>query len=483
MDSAEPVLGYASARDGLRVAFTRHGRGPPLVFVRGWISQLDIFWSDPDYRAFFERLGRHFTVYRFDTRGNGLSGREAKDYSWPALVSDLAAVVEHESLDRFHLWGSTFGSLIAIRYAAQNPEKVTSLLLDGAYTRGWLITSRVRRILLVQALQRFPEMAILLLAHATSPTPHLAVYRRPEVVQQMIASKTAAKLYAAAFKADVTRFLPKLTMPTAVLHRRNSQSIPFALGRAVADLVPGSRFVPLEGTAHNLWEEDGPGALQAVLDFLGVPVAEADWSPAAEEERAEPGSALRRKLVAVLYTDVAGYTGQMERDESGTHERIRRRLAVLQTAVSRHDGVVRHEAGDALMAEFPSTAAAVTCAMEFQAESGALNRAGPDDHRIDLRIGVHLGDVIADQQSLYGTAINLAQRLETISIPGGVCVSSAVHEVVHRVLPYHFEYLGDQPLKHLSAPVGAYHVFEKEMLGQAPDQALDDKVIGKIVPH
>jgi class 3 adenylate cyclase len=481
MDGPEPVLGYAGARDGLRIAFTRHGQGPPLVFVRGWIGQLDIFWSDPEFRAFFQQLGRHFTVYRFDCRGNGLSSRETSDYSWPALVSDLEAVIEHESLDRFCLWGSTFGSVTAVRYAAQNPSKVSSLILDGTYARGWQITNRVRRILLLQALQRFPEMAILLLGHATSPAPHTAIYRRPEVVQQMVSPKTAAKLYGAAFKADVTKYLPRLKVPTLVLHRRNSQSIPFTLGRAAAALIPGAQFVALEGTAHNLWEEDAAGSLKAMLGFLGVKAEEPDSDDVAD---APPdANAPLRKLVAVLYADVAGYTQKMERDEAGTHGRLLERLAVFRTFVSKHGGQVRHEAGDALMAEFASTTAAVTCAMAFQGKAGRLNKKSPEEHRIDFRIGVHLGDVISDQQTLYGTAINLAQRLESISLPGGVCVSGSVAEAVRQVLPYHFEFLGEKSLKHLSSSVGAYNVFEKDAAVALQDPLSERKVIGTILPR
>jgi class 3 adenylate cyclase len=469
MATPHPPVGFATARDGLRIAFTRHGRGPPLMFVRGWIGQLDIFWSDPEYRAFFERLGRHFTVYRFDCRGNGLSGREATDYSWPALVSDIEAVADHESLDRFVLWGSTFGAIAAIRYATRHPARVGSLVVDGAFAKGRLISSVARRTLLLQALQIFPEMAILLLARATSPSTREAIYRRPEIVQQMIAPKTAAKLYGAAFKADITGELPKLSMPVMVMHRRNSQSIPFALGRAVADAIPQARFSQLEGTAHNLWEEDPDSAIRAMLDFLGVEGAraDADWR-INDISRATvlPGVAGRR-LAAILYADLSGYTRKMETDEAGTHQRLFDRMTVLRAYVAGYSGTVHSEAGDALMVEFGSASAAVECAVAFQKKAGALDRPAIGDRALRFRIGVHLGEIADDGDMPYGTAINIAQRLESIAPPGGVCVSRAVYEAVRNAVVFSFDYAGEHAFKHLSAPMEAYNVRLSEM-SEAP---------------
>ena len=483
MATPHPPLGFASARDGLRIAFTRHGRGPPLIFVRGWLGQLDIFWSDPEYRAFFERLGRHFTVYRFDCRGNGLSGREATDYSWAALVSDIEAVADHESLDRFHLWGSTFGAIAAIRFAARNPARVASLMVDGAFPKGRLISSIARRTLLLQALQVFPEMAILLLARATSPSARDAIYRRPEIVQQMIEPKTAAKLYGAAFRADITGELPKLSRPVMVMHRRNSQSIPFALGRAVADAIPQARFREFEGTAHNLWEEDPDSAIRAMLDFLGVEDvrAGADWRINDISGGAVLPGVAGRRLAAVLYADLSGYTRKMEADEAGTHQRLFDRMTVLRAFVAGYSGKVHSEAGDALMVEFASASAAVECAVAFQKKADELDRPAIGDQALRFRIGVHLGEIAEDGDMPYGTAINIAQRLESVAPPGGVCVSRAVHEAVRNAVPFGFDYAGEQAFKHLSAPMEVYNVRLSEM--PATPVAHEENVVGLKRPN
>jgi pimeloyl-ACP methyl ester carboxylesterase len=269
----QPSVHFLTTRDGIRLAYSVHGAGPPLVFVRGWISHLELLWEEPSFRSYFETLGRFYTVVRYDARGNGLSERDLSHVDLEALLLDLEALIDQLSLSDIVLYGATFGGPIAVLYAARHPERVSKLLLEGTYAKGSEITSRKRQLLITKMLRHFPEAAFLLLGRATHPDAHETSYRRPERGQQMINLSTAAKLYSLAFATDISDLLPAIRIPTLVLHRRDSQAIPFRLGRELAAQIPGARFAELSGTPHNSWEGDAASALKEIGEFLGVPLS------------------------------------------------------------------------------------------------------------------------------------------------------------------------------------------------------------------
>ena len=245
---------FLTTPDGFHIAYAEHGEGAPLVFVRGFVTHLDILWSDDSFRSYFETLGRHFRVIRLDSRGNGMSERNIGHLSLDDLVVDLETLITSLDLGEVILYGATFGGPIVARYAARHADRVRCLVLEGTFSQGTRITTPVRRWMLMLALRIFPEMAFVLLSYATNPQSQTAYYRRPEVIQEMISPKAAVKLYSLAFGLDIREDLKQISVPTLVLHRKNSQSIPFNVGVEVAGLIPGAHLVGLEGEEHNLWE-------------------------------------------------------------------------------------------------------------------------------------------------------------------------------------------------------------------------------------
>ncbi len=262
--------GFVTTRDNTRIAWARDGKGPPYLWVRAWISHLDIMWQDRKFRSFFSRLGQRFEVVRYDTRGNGLSQREFQAPDLHTLVAELEDVIDGLELDDFVLHGTSFGGPITIAYAAKQPARLKQLILDGTYPNGNALTTPERRDMLVRALKDFPEMAYLYLAHATSPGQYRAAYRRPEVLREMIEPDAASALYDLAFSFDVREQLASITCPTLVLHRRKSHSIPFRIGRRMAEQIPGATFRELSGSEQNLWEGDADEALSIIEEFLGI---------------------------------------------------------------------------------------------------------------------------------------------------------------------------------------------------------------------
>jgi adenylate cyclase len=164
-----------------------------------------------------------------------------------------------------------------------------------------------------------------------------------------------------------------------------------------------------------------------------------------------------RRLTAILAADVAGYSRLMEADEEGTHERLKAHFEqLINPKVAGYRGRVVKTTGDGLLAEFPSVVDATRCAAEIQ--RGMIDRDSqmPDERRIRFRIGINLGDVIAEGEDIFGDGVNVAARLEALAEPGGICVSGTVHDQIRDRLPYPLDNLGEQSVKNIARPVLVY---------------------------
>jgi TolB-like protein/class 3 adenylate cyclase len=172
------------------------------------------------------------------------------------------------------------------------------------------------------------------------------------------------------------------------------------------------------------------------------------------------GSArVERRLAAILAADVAGYSRLMGADEEGTLERLKAlRHELLDPKIAEHHGRIVKTTGDGLLVEFASIVDAVRCAAEVQQAMPERNTGVPPDNRIELRIGINLGDVIVEGDDLFGDGVNIAARIEALADPGGVFVSNTVHDQVRDRLPFVFEDLGEQQVKNIARPVRVYRV-------------------------
>ena len=176
-----------------------------------------------------------------------------------------------------------------------------------------------------------------------------------------------------------------------------------------------------------------------------------------------------RRLAAILAADVAGYSRLMGTDEEGTHERLKAHLGQLvDPKIKEHRGRTVKNTGDGLLAEFPSVVDAVRCAVEVQ--RGMVDREPevPEERRIRFRIGVNLGDVIAENDDIFGDGVNIAARLEALAEPGGVLISNTVRDQVRDRLPFAFEDLGEQQVKNIARPVRAYRVGDLGTAAKSP---------------
>jgi len=179
------------------------------------------------------------------------------------------------------------------------------------------------------------------------------------------------------------------------------------------------------------------------------------------EERVE------RRLTAILAADVAGYSRLMAADEEGTLAALKRlRREVADPKIEQHRGRIVNTAGDGLLSEFASVVDAVRCAVEVQREMAARNTGVQAERRIDLRIGINLGDIMIDDNDIFGDGVNVAARLEALAEPGGICVSRVVRDQVRDKLAIPFEDMGEQQVKNIARPVRAYRALLAETAGR-----------------
>ena len=166
----------------------------------------------------------------------------------------------------------------------------------------------------------------------------------------------------------------------------------------------------------------------------------------------------KRKLTAVFSADVAGYSRLMGEDEAATVKTLEAYKQVMFSLIKQHRGRVIDSPGDNLLAEFASVVDAVQCGVAVQNELKARNADLPENRKMQFRIGINLGDVIEEGERIYGDGVNIAARLESLADPGGICVSKTAFDHIEAKLPLGYHFLGEQTVKNIAKPVGAYKV-------------------------
>lgn len=290
-------LRFCNSADGVRLAYASVGSGPPLVKAANWLSHVEYDWRSPIWRHWIDGLSRRHTLIRYDTRGCGLSDREPAEISFEAWVRDLEAVVDALGLERFPLLGISQGAAVAVAYAVRHPERVSHLLLYGAYPRG-----RLRRGSGQAAVEEVLLMSrIIELCWGTSDSSFRKVFAAqfmpgasPELMdafdelQRISASSAdARRSLQTSAQIDVTDLAPRVSCPTLMMHGRQDGRIPFEEGRMFASLIPGARFLPLESRNHVLLGDEPAwnDFLREVEAFLPSGGAEAAFGALTVRER------------------------------------------------------------------------------------------------------------------------------------------------------------------------------------------------------
>ena len=167
---------------------------------------------------------------------------------------------------------------------------------------------------------------------------------------------------------------------------------------------------------------------------------------------------VKRKLAAILSADVQGYSRLMEEDEEGTIRTLKAYMEVISGFIQQHRGRLVATGGDSVLAEFASVVDAVRCAVEIQEELKERNKELAEDRRMEFRIGVNLGDVVEEGDTILGDGVNIAARVQSLAEAGGICITGTAYDHVKNKLAFGYEYLGEQTVKNIKEPVRVYRV-------------------------
>ena len=257
---------FCRSADGAQVAYASSGEGPPLVKAANWLSHLDYDWESPIWRHWLQELSRRHQLIRHDERGCGLSDWDVDQLSLDTKVADLEAVVDACGLERFALLGVSGGGPASVAYAARHPERVSKLVLYGAYARGRM--ARARTVEEKREADLMVDLAELGWGRDDPAFRHVFTMQfmpegTPEQwaafdeLQRRTASPAnAARITAATGDLDVASLAPRVQAPTLVIHCRDDRRVPLAEGRSLATLIPDSRLVVLDSSNHILLRDE-----------------------------------------------------------------------------------------------------------------------------------------------------------------------------------------------------------------------------------
>ncbi len=401
---------------GLSIAYRTFGEGEiDLALVPGFVSHVELLWEHPTTARFLRRLSSFARVIAFDKRGQGLSDRPAAPPTLENSMDDLHSVLDAAESERAVVFGISEGGPMSMLFAATHPERVLSLILYGTYAKmvegpdypsgvpdsafdrwgellrrewGGPIGIPIWAPTMIGDIE-FAEWWGRLLRQGTSPAGAIALI----------------DLYR---EIDVRGVLPSISAPTLVVHRSGDKLVRVDQGRYLAEHIPGASYVELPGEDHLGWVGDQDAILDEVEEFL---------------TGRQRGQEAERALATVLFTDIVGSTEKAAelgdkrwRDLLASHNEIVRRQLEI------HRGREVKTMGDGFLATFDGPARAIRCAAAVRDELAAIG--------IQIRVGIHTGEVELVGDDVSGMAVNIGARIGALADPGELFVSSTVRELV-----------------------------------------------------
>ena len=405
---------YAQSGD-LSIAYQVHGHGDiDLVMVPGIVSHVEALHDFPGYTEYINRLGTFARVITFDKRGQGLSDRVSDAPSLEERMDDVRAVMDAAGSERAVLFGSSEGGPMSILFAATYPERTSALILYETFARfvegpEWH----------GMPLADFEQMVDTWVSNwgtgsvgvELSPSFADSPQAREQFARYQRLSSTPGalrKLWEMIAAIDVRAVLPSIQVPTLVLHGARSV-FPLATGQYLARKIPGAELKVFEATDHAAWLSPADEVVPAVEEFL----------TGSHRSHLE----LDRTLATVMFTDVVGSTEHaVERGDRQWRELLDRQDAIAATTVARYRGRLVKTMGDGLLATFDGPARAIQAACDI--------RDHMRNHGLELRAGLHIGEVEIRGDDIGGIAVHVASRIESAATPGEVLVSRTVVDLV-----------------------------------------------------
>jgi class 3 adenylate cyclase len=412
-----PETRYAK-KDGVHIAYQVVGEAElDLLLVSNWFSHLEARWEMPGFAHYLRRLSAFSRLISFDKHGIGLSDPIPLDRLPPLeeWMDDVRVVLDAVGSERAAVMGANEGSLMAALFAATYPERVTALVLVNAASRpGWAPDYPWGRPpdavkALVDLIEKTwgtgDAIAALNPSIANDPT---ALEGWARFTRLAASPAVAAAVTRMIFELDIREVLPAISAPTLVIQRREYPLVPADSGRDVARRIPGAKFVEVPGEDYGLAIGDVDVVIDEVEEFL-------------TGTRHRPIG--DRVLSTIVFTDIVGSTTRaVEMGDERWRELLEAHEALAEREVGNFGGVVADFAGDGLLASFDGPARAVRCAFALRHD---LQKLG-----LDMRAGLHTGEVERRGERVAGTGVHIASRILSLADPGEVLVSRTVRDLV-----------------------------------------------------
>ncbi len=407
----QPTTRYAKSGE-VHVAYQLFGDGPKnLVFVPGFISHIENYWDEPRFARWLDRLATFSRVVMFDKRGTGLSDRVGDLPSMDQRMDDVRAVMDATGMQEAIVFGISEGGSLASLFAAHHPERCQGLILYGAFAKftSWFPTDEA-----LEGLFQYIETAWgsgeSLPMFAPSMVGDAAFQQWWGKFERLGANPGAAtEIMRMNSEIDITDVLPTIQVPTLVLHRTEDVNVDVIGGRMLADLIPNARLLEYPGSDHILFVgESGDEITSAIETFV-------TGSTSAPR--------LDRVLATVLFTDIVGSTAKVEAmGDQAWNDLISVHDKIVRQEIARFRGREVKSLGDGFLTTFDGPARAIHCA---QAICRGVAQIG-----LDVRIGVHTGEVEIAGEDIRGIAVNIASRISELGNEADVLVSRTVKDLV-----------------------------------------------------
>jgi class 3 adenylate cyclase len=408
---APPETRYARSGD-VRIAYQTIGDGPlDLVFVPGFISNLDLVWESA-YAHFFTRLATFSRVILFDKRGTGLSDRMAGIANLEERMDDVRAVMDAVGSERAALFGVSEGGPMSLLFAATYPERALALVLYGSYARHPTVSAEnlPEHVELIDRSWGTGEYMLRFMAPSRADDDNLRqIFARVE--RQGASPSAVMAIMQMNSEIDARQILKTIRVPTMVLHRTGDQRITLHAGRYLADHIPDAKFVELPGDDHSFIAERDitDRVVDEVEEFLT-----GSRSGAAEIDRV---------LATVLFTDIVDSTKRAaELGDRQWRALLDRHDEAVRRQIGRFRGNEVKSLGDGFLATFDGPARAVRCAAAI---AGNVQLLG-----LIVRSGLHTGEIELNRGDIGGIAVHTAARVLAMARPSETLVSSTVRDLV-----------------------------------------------------
>ena len=413
-----PVTQYAEA-DGASIAYQVVGDGPiDLVLVLGFATHLEMQWELAPMAGFFERLGAFSRLIIFDKRGTGLSDPVSEVPTLEQRVDDVRAVMDAAGSERASLLGISEGGPMSVLFAAAHPSRASSLVLYGAMGRTteapdypWASPADALReaaaTFIAPYWGRQSEGMIELFAPSLVGEPQVAEYTA-RLERSAASPGMVQKIFEMFLDIDVRAVLPTIHVPTLVLHRHSDRVVNRRAGERLAASIPGARYVELPGIDHLPWAGDSDAVLGEIEEFL-------------TGKRSPPET--DRVLATVMFTDIVGSTKRAaELGDARWRELLAAHHAAVRDELLRCRGREVKTLGDGFLATFDGPARAIRC--------GQAIAAGAESLGLEIRVGVHTGEVVLMGDDVGGIAVHIAARVGALANPCEVLASSTTRDLV-----------------------------------------------------